>query len=95
MEHKEIIKEQDEQLEEIQSSIIRIKNNSNLIKNTIDEQSKYIHEMDEGMDKTQQKMGIAMKKIGQFLQTQNQGQIKLFLSLLCLSVFLFLLLLLL
>ena len=94
MEHDEIIKEQDEQLEEIQSIVNKIKNNSKLIGDTISAQKAYIQEMNEGMDQSQQKMGAAMKKIGQFLQTQNQSQIKVFLTLLCVSIFLFLLLLL-
>ncbi len=94
MDQDEIIKEQDDQLEEIKMIVNRIKNNSKLIQNTIDEQKVFIQEMSEGMDQSQQKMGAAMKKIGQFLQTQNQSQIKVFLTLLCISVFLFLCLLL-
>ena len=50
--------------------------------------------MNDGMDQTQKKMGAAMKKIGEFLQTQNQSQIKLFLSLLCVAIVMFLILLL-
>ena len=53
MDHEQIIKEQDEQLEEIESAVINIKNNARLINETIDEQKVYIKEMDEGMDKTQ------------------------------------------
>ena len=94
MEHEDIIKEQDEQLEEIESIVNKIKNNSKLIQDTINEQKVYIQEMNEGMDQSQQKMGAAMKKIGQFLQTQNQSQIKVFMTLLCISVILFLVLLL-
>ncbi len=94
MEHQDIIKEQDEQLEEIESIVNKIKNNSKLIQDTINEQKVYIQEMNEGMDQSQQKMGAAMKKIGQFLQTQNQSQIKVFMTLLCISVILFLVLLL-
>lgn len=94
MEHQDIIKEQDEQLEEIESIVNKIKNNSKLIQDTINEQKVYIQEMNEGMDQSQQNMGAAMKKIGQFLQTQNQSQIKVFMTLLCISVILFLVLLL-
>ena len=94
MEQEEIIKEQDDQLEEIESIVNKIKNNSKLIQDTINEQKVYIQEMNEGMDQSQQKMGAAMKKIGQFLQTQNQSQIKVFMTLLCISIILFLLLLL-
>ena len=94
MEHQDIIKEQDDQLEEIESIVNKIKNNSKLIQDTINEQKVYIQEMNEGMDQSQQKMGAAMKKIGQFLQTQNQSQIKIFMTLLCISVILFLVLLL-
>ena len=93
MEQEEIIKEQDDQLEEIESIVNKIKNNSKLIQDTINEQKVYIQEMNEGMDQSQQKMGAAMKKIGQFLQTQNQSQIKVFMTLLCISVILFLVLL--
>ena len=50
--------------------------------------------MNDGMDQTQKKMGTAMKKIGEFLKTQNQSQIKLFLSLLCIAIVMFLILLL-
>ena len=94
MEHEDIIKEQDDQLEEIESIVNKIKNNSKLIQDTINEQKVYIQEMNEGMDQSQQKMGAAMKKIGQFLQTQNQSQIKVFMTLLCISIILFLVLLL-
>ena len=93
MKHEEIIKEQDEQLEEIESIVNKIKNNSKLIQDTINQQKVYIQEMNEGMDQSQEKMGAAMKKIGQFLQTQNQSQIKVFMTLLCISVILFLVLL--
>ena len=93
MEQEEIIKEQDDQLEEIESIVNKIKNNSKLIQDTINQQKVYIEEMNEGMDQSQEKMGAAMKKIGQFLQTQNQSQIKVFMTLLCISVILFLVLL--
>ena len=89
MDQNKIIQEQDEQLDEIESTVKRIKENAKLINKTIDDQKVYIQEMNEGMDQTQQKMGTAMKKIGEFLQTQNQSQIKLFLSLLCISIILF------
>ena len=72
----------------------RIKQNAKLINQTIDDQKVYIQEMNDGMDQTQKKMGAAMKKIGEFLQTQNQSQIKLFLSLLCVAIVMFLILLL-
>ncbi len=94
MDQEEIIKEQDEQLNEIESSVKRIKQNAQLINRTIDDQKVYIQEMNDGMDQTQKKMGAAMKKIGEFLQTQNQSQIKLFLSLLCVAIVMFLILLL-
>ena len=94
MDHEEIIKEQDEQLNEIESSVKRIKQNAKLINQTIDDQKVYIQEMNDGMDQTQKKMGTAMKKIGEFLQTQNQSQIKLFLSLLCIAIVMFFILLL-
>ena len=94
MDHEEIIKEQDEQLNEIESSVKRIKQNARLINKTIDEQKGYIQEMSDGMDQTQKKMGTAMKKIGEFLQTQNQSQIKLFLTLLCIAIIMFFILLL-
>jgi methyl-accepting chemotaxis protein len=93
MNHEEIIKEQDEQLNEIESSVKRIKQNAKLINQTIDDQKVYIQEMNDGMDQTQKKMGTAMKKIGEFLQTQNQSQIKLFLSLLCVAIIMFFILL--
>ncbi len=83
-----------EQLNEIESSVKRIKQNAKLINQTIDDQKVYIQEMNDGMDQTQKKMGTAMKKIGEFLQTQNQSQIKLFLSLLCVAIVMFLILLL-
>ena len=94
MNHEEIIKEQDEQLNEIESSVKRIKQNAKLINQTIDDQKVYIQEMNDGMDQTQKKMGTAMKKIGEFLQTQNQSQIKLFLTLLCVAIVMFFILLL-
>ena len=94
MDHEEIIKEQDEQLNEIESVVKRIKENAKLINETIDDQKVYIQEMNEGMDQTQQKMGTAMKKISDFLQTQNQSQLKLFLTLLCIAIIMFFILLL-
>ena len=93
MDQNQIIQEQDEQLDEIESTVKRIKQNAKLINETIDDQKIYIQEMNEGMDQTQQKMGTAMKKIGEFLQTQNQSQIKLFLTLLCISIVMFMILL--
>jgi t-SNARE complex subunit (syntaxin) len=92
MDHEQIIKEQDEQLEEIESAVINIKNNARLINETIDEQKVYIKEMDEGMDKTQNQMNYAMDKLSTLLQTKNKGEIKCFITLLCISIILFLIL---
>ena len=92
MDHEQIIKEQDEQLEEIESAVINIKNNARLINETIDEQKVYIKEMDEGMDKTQNQMNYAMDKLSTLLQTKNIGEIKCFITLLCISIILFLIL---
>ena len=89
MDSQEIIKEQDEQLDEIGLRVGIIKQNSRLIGNIIGEQEVYIQEMNQGMEKTQKKMGAAMKKIGDILQVQNVGQIKLFLSLLCIAIIMF------
>lgn len=94
MDQNQIIKEQDEQLDEIENSVKRIKQNALMINKQVDDQRVYIKEMDEGMDQTQQKMGKAMQKIGEFLQTQDKGQIKTFLTLLCVAVGLFFVLLL-
>ena len=93
MNQDEIIKEQDEQLDEIASIVKNIKNNSRLIEETINDQKIYIQDMNEGMDQTKEKMGVAMKKIGQFLQTENKSQIKLFFSLLSVAIVMFLILL--
>ena len=89
MDHEEIIKEQDEQLQEINLNIRHIKQNSRLISEKIHEQEVYIQEMNKGMEKTQQKMGKAMKKIADILQVQSTGQLKLFFSLLCVAIFMF------
>ena len=44
------------------------------------------------MDKTDEKMGKAMTKLSQLLQTTDRGQMKTFMSLLCVSIILFMLL---
>ena len=93
MNQDEIIKEQDKQLEEIEYYVKSIKTKSKLIDDQIIDQKGYIQEMNEGMDQSQQKIGAAMKKIGQFLKTENQSQIKVFLLLLFVAIILFLLLL--
>ena len=93
MDQDEIIKEQDEELYEIQKSVKIIKQNSKLIGNTISDQKVYIQEMNNGMDQTHKKMGKAMKKIGDFLQTQNQSQIRLFITLLLIAIVMFFILL--
>ena len=62
MNHEEIIKEQDEQLNEIESSVKRIKQNAKLINQTIDDQKVYIQEMNDGMDQTQKKNGNSYEK---------------------------------
>ena len=95
MDQRDIIREQDEQLSEIESSVKRIKENAKKINETIGEQTVYIKEMDQGMDKTQEQMSFAMTKIGTLLKTKSKGEIKCFLSLFCLGIVLFLLLLLL
>ena len=88
----QIIKEQDEQLAEIQNSVKRIKENSKIIHETIDNQNIYIKEIDEGIDKNKENMNYAMNKIGTLLKTKNKGQIKCFLTLICISLFLIFLL---
>lgn len=92
MDKDQIIKEQDEQLSEIEMSVKRIKQNAKLIDVTINDQKQYIKDMGDGMDKTEEKMGFAMKKLSTLLQTQNKGQIKLFLTLLCVAIVMFLIL---
>lgn len=92
MDQEQIIKEQDDQLEEIEQSVKKIKENAKMINTAIDDQKTIIKEMGEGMDKTEEKMGFAMKKLSTLLQTQNKGQIKLFLTLLCVSIVMFLVL---
>ena len=87
----QIIKEQDEQLTEIQNSVKRIKENSKIIHETIDNQNIYIKEIDEGIDKNKENMNYAMNKIGTLLKTKNKGQIKCFLTLICISLFFILL----
>ena len=87
MNQDEIIKEQNKQLEEIEYYVKSIKTKSKLIDDQIIDQKGYIQEMNEGMDQSQQ-------KIGQFLKTENQSQIKIFLLLLFVAIILFLLLLL-
>ena len=81
--------------QKIESSVKRIKENAKKINETIGEQTVYIKEMDQGMDKTQEQMSFAMTKIGTLLKTKSKGEIKCFLSLFCLGIVLFLLLLLL
>ena len=93
MNQDEIIKEQDEELYEIQKSVNIIKHNSKLISSTISDQKVYIQEMSDDMDQTKKKMGKAMKKIGDLLQTQNQSQIKLFITLLFIAIVMFFMLL--
>jgi nitrogen fixation/metabolism regulation signal transduction histidine kinase len=88
----QIIKEQDEQLTEIQNSVKRIKENSKIIHETINNQNIYIKEIDEGIDKNKENMNYAMNKIGTLLKTKNKGQIKCFLTLICISLFLIFLL---
>ena len=88
----QIIKKQDEQLTEIQNSVKRIKENSKIIHETIDNQNIYIKEIDEGIDKNKENMNYAMNKIGTLLKTKNKGQIKCFLTLICISLFLIFLL---
>ena len=92
MDQDQVTKEQDNQLEEIEMSVKKIRHNAEAINTAIDDQKIMIKEMGEGMDKTEEKMGFAMKKLGNLLQTQSQGQIKLFLSLLCISIVMFLIL---
>ncbi len=92
MDQDQVIKEQDNQLEEIEMSVKKIRHNAEAINTAIDDQKIMIKEMGEGMDKTEEKMGFAMKKLGNLLQTQSKGQIKLFLSLLCISIVMFLIL---
>ncbi len=41
------------------------------------------------MDKTEEKMGKAMSKLSQLLQTQDKGQLKTFMTLLCVAIVLF------
>ena len=40
------------------------------------------------MDKTEEKMGFAMKKLSELLKTAKKGQITLFLTLVCVAILL-------
>ena len=53
-----------------------------------------IKDLDENMDKTDEKMGKSMKRLSNLLKTTNSSQIKTFLTLLCVCIVLFLVLLL-
>ena len=50
MDHEQIIREQDEQLTEIQNSVKRIKQNSKMINQTIKDQNIFIKNIDKGID---------------------------------------------
>ena len=89
MSHEEIIKEKDDQINENESNIKKIKENAQLINKTIDEQKVIIQKMYDGMYRTQKKMGIRIKKICAFFQNLNQNHIKIFLFLLCVAIIMF------
>jgi predicted PurR-regulated permease PerM len=93
MDHEQIIREQDEQLTEIQNSVKRIKQNSKMINQTIKDQKIFIKDIAQGIDQSKNQMNFAMEKIGNLLQTKNKGQIKCFLTLICIIFFLIFLLL--
>ena len=93
MDHEQIIREQDEQLTEIQNSVKRIKQNSKMINQTIKDQNIFIKDIDQGIDQSKNQMNFAMEKIGNLLQTKNKSQIKCFLTLICIIFFLIFLLL--
>ena len=48
-----------------------------------------LNEMGNKMDKTDEKMGKAMTKLSQLLQTTDRGQMKTFMTLLCVAIVLF------
>jgi hypothetical protein len=45
------------------------------------------------MDKTEEKMNFAMKRLSTLLKTTSQGQLKMFMTLLCVAILLFIFLL--
>ena len=65
MDHEQIIREQDEQLTEIQNSVKRIKQNSKMINQTIKDQNIFIKDLDQGIDQSKNQMNFAMEIISQ------------------------------
>mmetsp|Transcript_26404 Transcript_26404/g.27450 ORF Transcript_26404/g.27450 Transcript_26404/m.27450 type:complete len:98 (-) Transcript_26404:52-345(-) len=86
----QIMDEQDEKIDEIGKAVKRIKPMAGLIGQEIDKQKIIIDEMGNKMDTSEEKMGKAMTKLSQLLQTTDRGYMKTFMTLLCIAIVLFL-----
>ncbi|CAK63452.1 unnamed protein product (macronuclear) [Paramecium tetraurelia] len=73
--HKHILNEQDDHLNEIADIANRLHNAAVNINVEIDHQGKQITQLDVEMDKTQKKMNFVQKKLGDLLKTNDQSQI--------------------
>lgn len=67
----ELIEEQDQHLDEIIGIAERIKKQGHVINKEIDEQGKYIGELNTEIDTTTQKLNFVQQKLGKLLKTNG------------------------
>ena len=71
--HKNLIEEQDQQLDEITDIAKRLNYHAQDINVEINKQTKLTVKINSEMDKTQEKMNFAMKKLSALLKTSDSG----------------------
>lgn len=83
--------QQDEDLEMLSQSALRLNNTAQIINVELKEQQKMLEELDEDIDKEAEKLNFVMKRMGKLLKTSDSKQLCLIIGLSCLvAVLLFL-----
>ena len=75
MRHKQLMEQQDQQLDEITSIAHRLRNHAEDINVEIEHQGVMINKTTKGVDETDQKMNFVNRKLAKLLKTSDKGTI--------------------
>jgi adenine C2-methylase RlmN of 23S rRNA A2503 and tRNA A37 len=87
---KELIEEQDLQIDEISKATQRLITQGYVINNEINEQGKHINGLSSAIDNTTNKLKFVQKKLGKLLKTNGTPYLSIDMSQICTIVILFL-----
>ena len=64
----QLLRQQDDQLDQVKSTVITLKNVASVMERELEDQSKLLEEMEIQVDTTQDKLTSGLKRVGDFLK---------------------------